>query len=132
MSRIVDRQQFDAMMRSARCDPEELHALADFDRAREAAVAVLAAFPGIGLLSPLRRMNAFYAACHHLDRLVQEAAITEDEAQAVVLILRMSDGRFRKAVDTFDAYAGRIRAREAAEMGATARSYLVNLHSVRR
>lgn len=101
--------------------------LRNFDRIAEAAIQVRTTMPGIGVMSVRQRLNCFMAVCRHLDSIIECGELEQAEAQIVLLVLRLKDRKFRKAITMFEIRADRYGARERAEMPRTARLYLAQL-----
>ena len=92
--------------------------------ANEAALSVSAAMPSIGFLSVKQRLNAFFAACRHFDKFIDERGLTEEQAQLGISILRLINSKFKKAVVMFETRSNRFDAAARADMPRTARKYL--------
>jgi|TARA_R110000850_G_scaffold274272_1_gene411591 hypothetical protein len=98
--------------------------------ANEAALSVSAAMPGIGFFSVKQRLNAFFAACRHFDKLIDERGLTEEQAQLGISILRLINSKFKKAVIIFETRSKRFDATAHADMPRTARQYLAGIQYI--
>ncbi|CDG54953.1 hypothetical protein E0L35_24495 [Halomonas sp. ATBC28] len=76
----MDKDQFVAILnRNGTLHDKDLEGIEFNWRAEnEAALSVSAAMPGIGFLSVKQRLNAFFAACRHFDKLIDERGLTEE------------------------------------------------------
>ena len=95
-----------------------------FDVALDAAQAALEAMPGIGFLSPKRRLESFYSVCRYLDGRVGRGGLEEGEALVALAILRAMDPDFRKAISEFDTRADTLPAGTLSAIPLIAREYL--------
>ena len=98
-----------------------------FEQAQEAAAVAVASMPSIGLFSVAKRLEAFLAVCRALDDLVESGKLTGSSAQISLLILRVSNPAFLKAVTMFDIRGTRYDARALANMPRSAREYLAGI-----
>ncbi len=98
-----------------------------WDGAYEAALRVNSEMPGIGFLSMRRRWNAFILVCHHLDQMVSEGAVSVEQTQLAISILRLINKNFAKAIAAFDLYYNRVRVSEKSELPRSAREYLAGI-----
>ncbi|SRR6266581_3393713 len=98
-----------------------------FDSASEAAQTVERGMPSIGFFSVQKRLNVFFAVCRHLDQLIESGRITIGESQLALMVLRVSNKPFSKAISMFDIRGERFDARARAEMPRSAQEYLAGL-----
>lgn len=96
----------------------------------EAALSESAAMLGIGFLSVKQRLNAFFAACRHFDKLIDERGLTEEQAQLGLSIIRLINSQFKKAVVMFETRSHRLDATAHADMPRTARQYLAGIQYI--
>lgn len=106
--------------------------LDDFESISEAAEKAWNAMPGIGFVSVRGRINCFLAVCRHLDSMVEDHLINEQEAQIAIIILSLEDKKFRKAVSMFDLRAPRYRVKERVELPEAAQVFLASAEAHRR
>lgn len=99
----------------------------DWDDAMEAAVSAAASMPGIGLASTVQRVNAFLAVCRHLDQMIEQGNISLSQSQLAIMILRLSNNKFKKAVTMFDLRADRFNVLARSELPSSAREYLAGI-----
>lgn len=125
---MITKEEFYELAKASGGDPTLIeNELSNFDGAVDAAMQARAAMPGIGFMSVKQRLNCFMAVCRHLDSVVESGELEESDAQIALLILRLKDRKFRKAISMFELRSDRYGARERAEMPRTARFYMVQL-----
>jgi hypothetical protein len=98
-----------------------------FENAAAAAAQLRSEMPDIGFMSAPKRVNAFISVCRHLDQLVASGRLDESEGQLALIILRVGDSPFLKAVSMFDERASRLDADARADLPRSARQYLAGL-----
>jgi hypothetical protein len=130
---LADRDAFLREMRAlAGTDARELARLSALWPAAHAAAAVCrAAMPGIGILSPRRREQAFLAVAEMLDAKVDIGEIDHEQAQLALTILRMGDGRFRKAECGFLSRLPRRDPADLARLPGTVQHYIQAINALR-
>lgn len=125
---MMTKAEFLAKLTARKIDTSTLEEeLEDFEEISSAARQVQTAMPGIGFMSTRKRLNCFMAVCRHLDQIVEDGGLDFKNVQFVLIILRLKNKTFRKAVSMFDIRASRYRDRERAEMPRTAQDYLSGL-----
>lgn len=126
---MVSKEDFVRLVSKARPLPAEELAEIDgqYEAAAEAARQLAASMPGIGIVSVTKRLNAFFAVCRHLDKLVESGEISASEGQLSLLILRVANRTFLKAATMFDLRSSRFDTRPRAELPRSAREYLAGL-----
>ena len=95
-----------------------------FDAALDAALSAMKHMPGIGLLSPKKRLASFYAVCRHLEDRIAKDGLEPAEAMVAIFILRMLSPAFRKAITEFDHQAARKGDKLRDQLPTLARTYL--------
>lgn len=126
---MLSRDEFLRTLSKKGIDAAEVDHLlpSNFQRIAAAAEDARAHMPGVGFMSVSKRLNCFYAVCHHLDRMVEDGRIDLNDSQAVILLLKVADKTFEKAVTMFDLRGSRASTRERAEMPRSARMYLAGM-----
>lgn len=98
-----------------------------FENCVNAAVKIKDAMPGIGFASAAKRINCFLAVCRHLDELMDDEEIDLSDSQIILIILRLKDKTFNKAISMFELHGPRFRAMDRADLPKPAREYLAGL-----
>ncbi|UXZ62572.1 hypothetical protein NUJ28_07615 [Burkholderia multivorans] len=120
------RAFFEIMKRTGDLQEEERAALdRDFEEAFEIAVAAKHRMPGIGFMSARHRLNAFLAVCRHIDDI--RGAATVDVVLLSLMILRVRDKAFLKAITMFEIRAPRFDLHYIVGLPKTARDYLATM-----
>lgn len=102
----------------------------DWESVNECSVKLANSMPGIGFASTKQRYAAFKAVCRHTDVLIERGELGDSaDVIYVFLVLRLTSKRFKKAIETFDFYANRIRAAEASELPSSAYTYWMSLRT---
>lgn len=101
----------------------------DIERIAQAAAMASVKMPGIGFASVQKRLNCFRAVCYYLDHLVEQGQIDAEETQMVLIILRIKNKAFAKAITMFDLRGERLSPLEIIELPKSAQTYL---HSLKR
>ena len=99
----------------------------DYESAANTAEILAEAMPSVGFMSVERRLAAFFAVCRHLDQLISQGTVSPAAAQLSLLVLRLANASFQKAVIMFDTRHDRFDARARAEMPQSAQVYLAGL-----
>ncbi|MBU1001222.1 MAG: hypothetical protein KKE73_01735 [Proteobacteria bacterium] len=73
-----------------------------FDAALGVSGEALDAMPGIGILSPRRRLESFFAVCRFLDAKINNGSLDPSAGLVALNILRFMSPAFRKAISEFD------------------------------
>jgi len=100
---------------------------AAYSVAREIAEEVEPKIPSIGFLSRKRRISAFMYTCEVINEYVKNKKITLGDSQLVLVILRLSNSKFNKAISMFDILAHRTTLYDRATMPLVAREYLAGI-----
>lgn len=117
------RAFFETMKRTGSLADGERAALdRDFEEALEIAVAAKHRMPSIGFMSARQRLNAFLAVCRHIDDI--RGAATVDVVLLALLILRLRDRAFLKAITMFEIQAQRFDLHYIVALPQSAREYL--------
>lgn len=95
-----------------------------FEAALDAAMEAMAAMPGIGILSPRRRLESFYAVCRHLDARINGGELDPTEGLVALNILRVLSPAFRKAIAEFEHKGPATPPEERQTLPQIARDYL--------
>jgi len=99
----------------------------NFDSLAKAALKVREKMPGNGFFSVYGRINCFMSVCRHLDTMIEDGDLNLSGSQIVLIILRLKDRKFRKAIGMFDLRWPRYGVGERAEMPRPAIEYLAGL-----
>jgi hypothetical protein len=125
---MITKEEFLTLFRKTSGDVSALEPeLEDFEHVAEMARKVWRDMPGIGLASVNGRINCFLAVCRHLDTLISEGQIDLSQSQLILIMLRMKDKKFLKAITMFDTRAARLGPLQRAELPKSAREYLAGL-----
>jgi hypothetical protein len=101
--------------------------LRNFDSIIEVASKAQRIMPSIGFVSVAGRLNCFEAVCRYLDEATEAGQISLGESQVVLMILRLKNKTFLKAISMFDVRGVRYGLRERAELPRSAREYLAGI-----
>ena len=82
--------------------------LANFDAIVRVSQTLIDTMPSIGILSIRYRMSSFIETCRRLDAIVESGQISGDDGACVFMMLRLSDRRFKKAMQCFTLQAPNI------------------------
>ena len=131
---LVTREKFLATLRDPGGLPEdEIARIAGlWPGAHAAAGRALAFMPGLGILSPRRRSEAFVALCAELDRACADEGLTREQGQLALAILRMSASRARKAEAGFLARLSRMDSDARDALPETAKHFLYSVDLLQR
>ena len=125
---MIGKQHFISKLSSVGLDTAALHSvLGRYEDFADLAEELRRSMPGIGFASASQRMNCFIAVCRHLDAMIESGRVSLGDSQFVLMILRLSDKKFEKAITMFDTRGPRYSLRERAEMPRSAREYLAGL-----
>lgn len=117
-----------AMEQRKSLSEEERARLASQWRGAElASRSCLAAMPGIGVLSPSRRVDAFMVVCRLLDERMESGELDREQAQLSLAILRMRSRSYCKAEAMFVAYSARLSQGKQADLPWAARDLLLSV-----
>ena len=129
---VISKQELLGKLAASGLDRDQVsQELEDYDEFALCAAELQAAMPGVGFLSVKQRMNCFMAVCRHLDEFVDRGRLTVGQSQYVLMILRLSDKKFEKAIGMFDIRGSRYGTAERADMPRSAREYLAGLEYFR-
>ncbi len=112
MSTLLSPQEFRHALRNMPGMPE--NAVAEcvecYDGTARAAQRVLPQMPNLGLFSSQRdRIAAFLSVCKHLDTLVEQKEVSQNEALSSLTLMMLSDKNFHKAFKAFTNWAPQFR-----------------------
>ena len=82
--------------------------LANYDAIVAAANELVASMPSIGIFSARKRFSSFIQTCRSLDSIMNDGRLSFNDAACVLVLLRLTNSRFRKAAQWFEAQAPQI------------------------
>tara|TARA_B100001989_G_C24516571_1_gene453493 strand:+ start:584 stop:1339 length:756 start_codon:yes stop_codon:yes gene_type:complete len=124
---IISKKEFLNRVCKTELDKEEfLDDLGEeaLERAIEYSYKAKEKMPSIGFLSVKNRMNSFLSVCHYLDKMVELGNLSPNEAQIVLIILRLKEKKFEKAIIMFEIQSRKLSIEARIELPDTATQYL--------